>query len=292
MLRHRSISNLYGQMRDLLADIPGRVLCSTNSVFDCFVVETMIALALGRTVVLADEEEMMLPWRLAGLVSRYHTGIFEMTPSRLQMCLGNEAFFEAAKEIRIVLLGGEVLTRTLLDQFYRASDGIMMNMYGPTEATVFTTMAAVGPEDHITVGAPLYNTRTYVLDEERRPVMPTAVGELYIAGECLSAGYISRPELTEASFVPDIYFPGERMYKSGDLVRLRLDGTYDFMGRRDSQVKLNGQRVELGEITGAVLSSGQAARAATLPIRKDDGSMELWCFYEPAAGARRGKAFQ
>ena len=285
MLRHRSISNLYGQMRDLLANIPGRVLCSTNSVFDCFVVETMIALALGRTVVLADEEEMMLPWKLADLVSRYHTGIFEMTPSRLQMCLGNEAFFEAAKEIRIVLLGGEVLTRTLLDQFYRASGGIMMNMYGPTEATVFTTMAAVGPEDHITVGAPLYNTRTYVLDEERRPVMPTAVGELYIAGECLSAGYISRPELTEASFVPDIYFPGERMYKSGDLVRLRLDGTYDFMGRRDSQVKLNGQRVELGEITGAVLSSGQALRAATLPIRKDDGSMELWCFYEPAAGA-------
>ncbi len=289
MLRHRSVSNLYGQMRDLLEPIPGRVLCSTNSVFDCFVVETLIALALGRTVVLADEEEMMLPWKLAGLVSRYHTGIFEMTPSRLQMCLGNEAFFRAAKEIRIVLLGGEALTQTLLDKFYEASGGVMMNMYGPTEATVFTTMAAVGPADPITVGRPLYNTRVYVLDEERRPVMPGAVGELYIAGECLAAGYISRPELTESSFVPDLYFPGERMYRSGDLVRLRLDGSYDFIGRRDSQVKLNGQRVELNEITGAVLESGDVLRAASLAVRKDDGSMELLTFYEPLKGCAEQK---
>ena len=82
MLRHRSISNLYSQMKSLLDPIAGTVLCSTNSVFDCFVVETLIALALGRTVVLADEEEMMLPWKLAKLMESYQTGIMEMTPSR------------------------------------------------------------------------------------------------------------------------------------------------------------------------------------------------------------------
>ena len=280
MLRHRSVSNLYSQMKALLDPIAGTVLCSTNSVFDCFVVETLIALALGRTVVLADEEEMMLPWKLAKLMETYNTGITEMTPSRLQMCLGNDAFCAAAKHIRIILLGGEVVTQTLSEKFYQHTDGILMNMYGPTEATVFTTMGPVVPGKHITIGAPLQNTRTYVLDQQQRPVVPTACGELYIAGECLAAGYISRPELTEASFLEDIYFPGEKMYRSGDLVRLRLDGNFDYIGRKDAQVKLNGQRVELGEISGAILQVSGVNQAAVVPIKKDDGSMELCAFYE------------
>ena len=280
MLRHRSISNLYSQMKTLLDPIEGTVLCSTNTVFDCFVVETMIALALGRTVVLADEEEMMLPWKLAHLVETYHTGIFEMTPSRLQLCLGNDAFCKAAKHIRIVLLGGEVVTKTLMEKFYECTDGILMNMYGPTEATVFTTMQPLRVGEHITIGKPLQNTRTYVLDEQLQPVLPTACGELHIAGECLAAGYVSRPELTESRFIDDIYYPGEKMYKSGDLVRLRLDGTFDYVGRIDNQVKLNGQRVELGEISGAILEAGQALQAATVAIKKEDGSMELCAFYQ------------
>jgi len=279
MLRHRSISNLYAQMKTLLDPIEGTVLCSTNSVFDCFVVETLIALALGRTVVLADEEEMMLPWKLAKLVETYETGIFEMTPSRLQMCLGNEAFCQAAKYIRIVLLGGEVVTGNLVKKFYENSDGMLMNMYGPTEATVFTTMEHLKVGEHITVGKPLQNTRTYVLDEKMRPVIPTACGEMYIAGECLAEGYISRPELTESSFVEDIYFPGQKMYRSGDLVRLRVDGTYDYIGRKDAQVKLNGQRVELSEITGAIQETGVVKHAATVAVRMADGSMELCAFY-------------
>ncbi|MBQ3065918.1 MAG: amino acid adenylation domain-containing protein, partial [Clostridia bacterium] len=279
MLSHRSVSNLCAQMKTLLDPIPGRVLCSTNAVFDCFVVETMIALALGRTVVLADEEEMMLPWKLAQLVETYRTGIFEMTPSRLQMCLGNEAFCHAAKHIRIVLLGGEVVTETLRDKFYAHSDGMLMNMYGPTEATVFTTMAHLKTGEHITIGAPLQNTRVYVLDEDRKPVLPTAYGEIYIAGECLSCGYISRPELTEQSFFDDIYFPGQKMYRSGDLARLRMDGRYDYLGRKDAQVKLNGQRVELTEITGAIDHVDGIVQSAIVPVKKEDGSMTLHVFY-------------
>ena len=284
-LRHSSVANLCAQMKSLLEPIEGRVLCSTNSVFDCFVVETVIALALGRTVVLADEEEMMLPWKLAHLIETYQTGVFEMTPSRLQMCLGNEAFCNAARHIRIVLLGGEVLTKTLLDKFYAHSDGILMNMYGPTEATVFTTMDHAKPDLHITIGAPLQNTRAYVLDEHQRPVIPTACGELYIAGECLSSGYVSRPELTESLFVEDIYFPEQKMYRSGDLVRLRLDGRFDYIGRKDAQVKLNGQRVELTEITGAMEQTGYVSQAAIVPVRNPDGSMELCAFYVPTRAA-------
>lgn len=280
MLRHRSLSNLYSQMKTTLETIEGRVLCSTNTVFDCFVVETIIAIALGRCVVLADEEEMMLPWKLAHLVETYETGIFEMTPSRLQMCLGNDAFCKAASHIRIVLLGGEVVTKTLLDKFTQHSDGILMNMYGPTEATVFTTMEPLKSGEHITIGRPLQNTRTYVLNDRLQPVIPTACGELYIAGECLAAGYVGRPDLTESAFIDDIYFPGEKMYRSGDLVRLRVDGRFDYVARKDAQVKLNGQRVELGEITGAILECEHVLQAAVVPVRKEDGSMELCAFYQ------------
>ncbi len=283
MLRHRSVSNLTAQMKTLLAPIEGRVLCSTNSVFDCFIVETVIALALGRTVVLADEEEMMLPWKLGALVETYRTSVFEMTPARLTLCLGNEAFCRAAKHIGIVLLGGEVVTPALRDKFYEHSSGKLMNMYGPTEATVFTTMGLIEPGKHITVGSPLQNTRTYVLGEDGKPVLPTAVGELYIAGECVSAGYISRPELTGASYFDDILFPGKKMYKSGDLVRRRLDGRFDYIGRKDAQVKLNGQRVELTEITGAIEQTGLVRQAATVAVRKSDSTMELCAF---AVGAR------
>ncbi|MBE6560133.1 MAG: amino acid adenylation domain-containing protein [Ruminococcaceae bacterium] len=278
MLRHRSVSNLCSQMKSLLDPLDGRVLCSTNAVFDCFIVETLIALALGRTVVLADEEEMLLPWKLGQLITEYGAGITEMTPSRLWMCLGSEDFRRAARDIRIVLLGGEAVTRSLADKFLSCSDGILMNMYGPTEATVFTTMGPVRADEPITIGAPLQNTRTYVLDENRNPVLPTGCGELYIAGECLSAGYISCPDMTQASFTDDPFFPGQKMYKSGDLVRLRTDGRFDYIGRRDQQIKLNGQRVELSEISGALEQIDGIRQAAADALRHENGTQELFAF--------------
>ena len=281
MLRHRSVSSLFVSIRELLSRADGPILCTTNVVFDSFIGESLFPLAMGKTVVLTDEEEMMLPWKLAAIIEKSGAEIFQVTPARLQMCLGNEAFCRAAASLKLVLLGGEVLTPQLLEKLHRATDAVSVNMYGPTEATVYMTMIDVKPGDHITIGRPLYNGRIYVLDEQMRPVMPTGCGELYMAGECLARGYISRPDLTEKAFLPDPFVPGERMYKSGDLGRLRLDGSYDFLGRRDSQVKLNGQRVELDEITGAILESGCAKQAATVAIRKEDGSMELCSFYQP-----------
>ena len=279
MLRHRSVSNLYLQVQNLLAPYPGNVLCSTNSVFDCFLMETLVALALGRVVVLADEEEMMLPWKLAKLMTDHQTAVFEMTPARLLMCLNNDAFCKAADQIRVLLVGGEALTKTLQQKFYEHSSGDLINMYGPSESTIYTTFSPLKAEDPITIGKPLENIRTYVLDDNQKPVLPTACGELYIAGECLAAGYVSRPDLTEDAFFEDIYFPGERMYRTGDLVRQRVNGDYDFLGRKDSQVKLNGQRVELSEISCAILESGFVEQAATVAIRKADSTMELCAFY-------------
>ncbi len=288
MICHRSMSNLYAMVKDLIESYDGRFLCSTQTVFDCFVVETLVSLAIGRTVVLADQEEMMLPWKLAQLMESYDTGIFEMTPSRLSLYFENEAFCRAAKRIRLLMVGGEALNKPLLDKFYRHSDGTLLNMYGPSEATVYTTMGIIPKDGHITIGSQVMNTRVYVVDEDLRQVIPTAIGELCVAGEGLASGYISSPELTDKSFVNDAFVPESKMYRSGDLVRLRVDGTFDYIGRKDSQVKLNGQRVELFEITCAIENTGLTKQAATVASRNKDGSMQLYSFYSSVSGQDEG----
>lgn len=284
MLCWRSIANMAGGFREILEGSDGPILCTTNVVFDMFNGEVVIPLSMGKTIVMADEEEMMLPWKLAELIERDGVKITQSTPSRVQMWFSNEAFCRASTNLELMIYGGEVLTETLLRQAQTASnEAKQVNMYGPTEGTVYNTTRPADYRQYVNVGWPMRNNRVYILDEELNPVLPTAVGDLYLAGECVTEGYISRPDLTEAAYLPDPFFPGERMYRTGDIGRLRLDGSYDFLGRRDAQVKLNGQRVELDEINGAFVSEGCALQAATVPVRREDGSMELFTYYIPTA---------
>lgn len=282
MLGWRSVANMVAGFSDLLRQVDGPILCTTNVVFDMFNGEVTIPLSMGKPIVMADEEEMMLPWKLAELIRRDGVRITQSTPSRVQMWLTNETFREAAAGLGMMIYGGEVLTEALLRSAQSAAPhAIMTNMYGPTEGTVYNTTTPADYRGPITIGRPMKNNRLYVLDDQLRQVLPTAAGDLYLAGECLSLGYISRPDLTEAAFLPDPFFPGQLMYRTGDVARLRLDGAYDFLGRRDAQVKLNGQRVELDEINGALVSSRCALQAATVPVRRADGSMELFTYYIP-----------
>ena len=283
MLVWRSMANMAVGFRDILKRSDGPILCTTNVVFDMFNGEVVIPLSMGKPIVMADEEEMMLPWKLARLIERDGVRITQSTPSRVQMWLSNDAFCQAAPHLELMIYGGEVLTPVLLEKAQAAAgNAVQVNVYGPTECTVYNTTRQADFRGHINVGWPMQNNRVYILDEARNPVLPTAAGDLYLAGECVGAGYISRPDLTEGAFFPDPFFPGERMYRTGDVARLRLDGSYDFLGRRDAQVKLNGQRVELDEINGALVSQGCALQAATVPVRREDGSMELFTYYIPA----------
>ena len=226
----------------------------------------------------------MLPWKLAELMEKKNVRAAFMTPSRWQMCLANEPFFTAAGRLSHAMVGGEAVSRELLERFQAAGCRKVTEFYGPTEAAIYVTSVDVTGKNRPLIGRAIPNCRVYLLDAELRSVLPTAVGQLYIAGECLARGYVGRPDLTEQQFVPDPFFPGERMYRSGDLARLTPDGNLEFVGREDMQVKLNGQRVELSEITGAILRTGYAAEAAVVPVRKKDGSMELRAFFVPAEG--------
>ena len=188
-----------------------------------------------------------------------------------------------------MLVGGEelpaALGRALLE---RLAPGAVLNMYGPTETTVWSTCHRVTrDEEPVPIGRPIANTRLYVLDEERHPVPIGAPGELYIGGAGVARGYWRRPELTSERFPRDPFASGDdsRMYRTGDLVRYRRDGALEFIGRADRQLKIRGNRVELGEIEAVLRQYPQLRDAVVVPQRDGPMGSSLAAYVVPRAGA-------
>ena len=284
---HRALANLLSAMRPVLGTESRNVICSTNAVFDIFVTESLLSLAMGKTVILADEEEMLLPQELARLISVHQADAMQLTPSRLRLCLENPAFAKAAGRLSRMLAAGEALPAKLAQRFYECSPGALFNLYGPTETSVYATMCEVPRgAKRVAIGRPLINCRAYVLRRDGGRALPLANGELFISGVCVGGGYVHNDELTEKSFFDDPFFPGQKMYKSGDGARLLPTGELEYAGRLDSQIKLNGQRIEPLEISSAALESGLAAEAATVPVYGTNGELRLRLAVAPKPGAR------
>jgi non-ribosomal peptide synthetase component F len=180
--------------------------------------------------------------------------------------------------LRTVIVAGEVCPRRLAQRHLAVLPGVQLyNEYGPTEATVWTTVYAVPdelPPGQIAIGKPIANVQVYVLDASEQPVPIGVAGELYIGGDNLAGGYLGQPALTEQRFplLDDPLRPGQgpplRVYRTGDLVRWRTDGYLDYLGRTDQQVKIRGNRVELEEIERALSdhpSVSEAVVVARLP---------------------------
>ncbi|MER7764748.1 amino acid adenylation domain-containing protein, partial [Streptomyces sp. NPDC097619] len=284
---HSALANFLHMQAEELALRPGdRLVAVTTVSFDIHVLEIHTPLLCGAAIVLADRDTVREPAALAALVDTHRPAVMQATPSLWQALLedGRPTGLAGTR----VLVGGEALPAVLAERLTRTARSVT-NVYGPTEATVWATSAAL-PPDHSGVpgiGLPFWNTRAHVLDAALRPVPAGRAGELYLAGHQLARGYLGRPALTSERFTADPYGPaGSRMYRTGDLVRRTAEGTLDFLGRADDQVKLRGHRIEPGEVEAALTAAG-AGRAVAV-VREDQPGHQLLAGYAtPAAGAPR-----
>ena len=253
------------------------MLAATSVNFDLSVFEIFTPLALGGTIVLA-ENALELP-RLA---ERDRVRFVNTVPSAMAELARND---ELPPRLSRVALAGEPLRRVLVEAV-ESHAGIkeVWNLYGPSEDTTYSTGVCVplGVSREPTIGRPLSGTRAYVVDGHFACVPTGVVGELFLAGRGLARGYLGRPALTAERFVPDPFtsrVPG-RLYGTGDLVRWRADGELEFLGRRDHQVKVRGFRIELGEIE-TVLGAHPAVDEAVVlalapPERPEDRQLVAW----------------
>ncbi|MEU4232965.1 amino acid adenylation domain-containing protein [Nonomuraea sp. NPDC026600] len=256
---HSALVNLLAGMERLLGARPADVwLGGTSLSFDIAGLELYLPLVTGGRLVLADDETVRDGAALAGLVSTSGVTHVQATPSGWNMLLS--AGLDASG--LVALAGGEALPLALARRLRRRV-ARLFNMYGPTETTIWSTAWEVPAEPgRVSIGRPIANTHVHVLDGSGAPVPIGVPGELAIGGAGLALGYLGRPELTAERFA-------NGLYRTGDRVRWLRDGTMEFLGRGDGQVKLRGHRVEPGEIE-TVLESHPGVRQAAVAVRGEE----------------------
>lgn len=253
------------------------MLCITSSSFDIFVMETLLPLTNHITVVLTDEQEQIDGDILSQYILDNMVQCIQLTPSRLKLLLMSKKFKDVLKTIRSLFVGGEALTKSLVDQIRDCSDTKIYNMYGPTETTVWSTFKIITDSDDINIGLPIRNTQVYIMDRYNH-MQPIGVpGELFIAGDGVSRGYMNNTKLTNEKFIVYNKKCGTRMYKTGDLARWLNNGEIEYIGRRDKQVKIHGYRIEISEIEN-VLQKYSLIQECAVVKKNVNNSVEL-CAY-------------
>ncbi|MEV6923815.1 amino acid adenylation domain-containing protein [Dactylosporangium sp. NPDC051485] len=276
---HRSLLAFLEAMTGLLpATAASRVLFSTRLSFDIATLEYLLPLTSAGTCVVAPETGVLGARRVARQINEAAPSLVQATPVGLQLLLDAGARFTAAQT---VLCGGDVLSRPLADRL-AALPATVFNVYGPTEATIWATAWPVRPGAP-RIGGPLGHAGVYLLDGDLRPVPPGEEGEIYIGGPAVAHGYRGRGRLTAERFVPDPFAgaAGATMYATGDIARL-IDGELEYRRRTDTQVKINGHRVELGEIE-TVASTVAGVRTAVAVVHQSGGTPVLHLFVESRA---------
>jgi amino acid adenylation domain-containing protein len=257
---HRGLVNLIWGMRGGPAPTADDVVAACNTVsFDIHHLEFWPPLCAGARVAVLPRGISGDGPRLAEALDRVGATVLPATPATFRLLLTADW---AGRPGLTAICGGEAMAPDLAARL-AAKVGTLWNIYGPTETTVYSTIHKVaGSEKPVPIGRPVANTRVYILDRQRQPVPVGCTGELYVGGDGVARGYLNRPGLTANRFLPDPVRPGGRVYKTGDLGRWLPDGRVECLGRIDFQVKLNGHRIELGEVEAALAAFPGAAAAA------------------------------
>ncbi|WDF42006.1 non-ribosomal peptide synthetase [Streptomyces sp. T12] len=278
-IRHSGCVTMLSEMDRALGDCDRSGVSAASSIcFDMSVMEIFSALCRGGAVVLVESAVHLPESPHVDKITHLHA-----IPSVMNTLLDAGGL---PPNLRTVVFGGEPLRRKLVDRTYQetAADRVF-NAYGPTEGTVFCTFGPV-PKDGTgepTIGSPSVSARIHVLDENLKPQPDGVPGELYLGGAGLAHGYVNRPRTTAERFVPDPFQDGERMYRTGDVVKFTDDGQLEFVGRTDHQVKMRGYRVELEEVE-ARLTGTPGVQEAAAAVRDD----RLIAYVVPEGDTRDG----
>jgi amino acid adenylation domain-containing protein len=285
MVRQGAVANLVEALHGAVyaALEPGRRVSVNGSVSFDTSVKQLFQVLRGHTLDVTPEHVRFDGAELRGYLERQRVEVLDCTPSQLQLLVETGWLEETARPVT-VLVGGEAISETLWRRLAVSRAVRAFNVYGPTECTVDATVCPITPEQVLPVlGRPIENVRLYVLDSHGQPVGVGVAGELYIGGAGLARGYLGRPDATAERFVPDAFSgeAGARLYRTGDRARWLADGTVEFLGRVDFQVKLRGHRIELGEVEAALREQPQVREALATVREYGPGDQRLVAYVVP-----------
>jgi amino acid adenylation domain-containing protein len=275
-LRHAGVVNfLLSMQREPGFTAADTLVAVTTISFDIAVLELFLPLITGGKVIIASRETALDPSQLAALLAESGATVLQATPATWSSLIGIN--WRGLKGLK-VLCGGEALKISLADRLLGLGLDLW-NVYGPTETTIWSTIAHVEPSAAvINVGRPIANTTAYILDAQRQPVPIGVPGELYLGGIGVARGYRHKPELTAEKFVAPVVACGERVYRTGDYALYRENGAIEIQGRSDNQVKIRGYRIELEDVEVNLAQHPRVAAAAAKAWPDPDGGHRL-CAY-------------
>ena len=286
-IEHRGLTNYLLWAKEAYKPRPqGLVPVHSSAAFDLTVTSLLLPLIAGARVLLLPQKDPLL-----GLIDLLKSGaaisLLKITPAHLRLLTQAEGSTPLLAGVGTFVIGGEALDWGLVEQcLAQAPQARIFNEYGPTETVVGCSIyevrspARTGP---VPIGRPIANTQMYILDAQLQPVPIGVTGQIYIGGLGLARGYLNRPELTRDRFIahPQVSAPGSRLYKTGDLGRYLPDGTIEFLGRVDDQVKLRGYRIELGEIEAVLATHPDVAGCAVLAPKDQPEGQRLIAYVVP-----------
>jgi amino acid adenylation domain-containing protein len=281
-ITHRALVSFLYSMKERPGIGPADALLSVTTVsFDIAVLELFLPLITGARVVVADRPTAADGRALAAELAACGATMMQATPATWRMMI--EAGWQGAADFKAIC-GGENLPLSLAREL-SARSASLWNLYGPTETTVWSAIWEVEPGcDRIVIGGPIHNTRIHILDDKLCPVPIGVAGEICIAGEGLARGYLQRPELTAERFISNPFgAPSSRLYRTGDRGRYLADGSIEFIGRSDNQIKLRGFRIELGEIEAA-LAAHEDVKQAVAAVQGEGLDKRLIAYIVPCEG--------
>lgn len=290
MVPHRGVCNYLAWRHDYFPLTAGdRVLQTSSFSFDDSVWELFEPLSTGASVVIPEGDEFHDPVQLVRLMAKHRVSAACFVPSLLDAII-EQPGFASCRALRRLTTGGETLSATLANRFLRRSSCRLYNGYGPSEATIAATFfrCEESPDDApVPIGRPIANARIYILDADLHPVPIGAPGEIYIGGSGVCRGYLNNPEETAERFIPDAFAekPNRRLYKTGDWGRYLPDGNIQFLGRRDRQVKIRGQRIELDEVERVLVRHPAVRQGIVTAAEPRPGDQRLMAYYVAARGS-------